>query len=122
MSSQNKKQKVTTNSGKAVDRIKSITSIKLKDYEILFEVQEIKSNIILLQDDESNMGNVFLRAIAKGKAVSSIDINDVVIFIDRNRTVPFEYKGKYYMISDENSAKMVVSPDNFDFTNDSEVN
>lgn len=122
MSSQNKKQKVTTNSGKAIDRIKSITSIKLKDYEILFEVQEIKSNIILLQDDESNMGNVFLRAIAKGKAVSSIDINDVVIFIDRNRTVSFEYKGKYYMISDENSAKMVVSPDNFDFTNDSEVN
>jgi predicted mannosyl-3-phosphoglycerate phosphatase (HAD superfamily) len=99
---------------KVVNCIKDVTKIKLRDYEVLTRVRKINSPIVLVNDKEGEeQFNQYLEVIKVGKTVSLVEVGDRIIMAERNRMVPFEHNGQTYIIIDENSARLVVSDDNF---------
>jgi len=108
--------------GKVIDKIKDIKKIKLKDYDILCKVKEIKSTVILLTGKgNESVGNNYLEVIAKGKAVNSVDVGDYVLIVDYRAALPFGYRKELYLLVTDNTVKLVVDKDNLDLSNEQVV-
>ena len=78
--------------------------IKVLGKRVLIEelVEDIKSSGGIILGDSKNSAQKIGRVISVGHLVEEIKVNDKVMF-DGHRVAPLDFKGKTYLIMEENN-------------------
>lgn len=98
-----------------MERIIDLSTIKLKEFDLLCLVKEktTKTNLIMPDSVKKTQDQVdYMTVIAKGSKVEDVELTDIVV---KYATVPdgFESEDKTYAVISRNYCSIIVSKDNF---------
>jgi len=97
-----------------MERIKDITKMKILSERAIIRLKE-KNSAILLLDEKRGDGVEYAEIVAFHKSIEDLEVGDIVL--DFGKIEVFEWKKEKYSVVPRHQMRVVVSRDNFTFTN-----
>ena len=98
-----------------MDRVKTIESFILQGEDVLLEVIEKKTSVILMADDKGPEAD-YLVIVNKGDRVN-YNVGDIVLRFNLTRATGYAYQGKHYVLTHQTNITLACKKEDFINTN-----
>ena len=98
-----------------MDRVKAIESFILQGEDVLLEVIEKKTSVILMADDKGPEAD-YLVIVNKGDRVN-YNVGDIVLRFNLTRATGYAYQGKHYVLTHQTNITLACKKEDFINTN-----
>lgn len=98
-----------------MDRVKTIESFILQGEDVLLEIIEKKTSVILMADDKGPEAD-YLVIVNKGDRVN-YNIGDIVLRFNSARATGYDYQGKHYVLTHQTNITLACKKEDFINTN-----
>ena len=98
-----------------MDRVKTIESFILQGEDVLLEIIEKKTSVILMTDDKGPEPD-YLVIANKGNRVN-YNIGDIVLRFNLTRATGYDYQGKHYVLTHQTNITLACKKEDFINTN-----
>ena len=94
-----------------MDRVKAIESFILQGEDVLLEVIEKKTSVILMADDKGPEAD-YLVIVNKGDRVN-YNVGDIVLRFNPTRATAYDYQGKHYVLTHQTNITLARKKEDF---------
>ena len=94
-----------------MDRVKAIESFILQGEDVLLEVIEKKTSVILMADDKGPEAD-YLVIVNKGDRVN-YNVGDIVLRFNPTRATGYDYQGKHYVLTHQTNITLACKKEDF---------
>ena len=94
-----------------MDRVKTIESFILQGEDVLLEVIEKKTSVILMADDKGPEPD-YLVIVNKGERVNC-NVGDIVPRLNPTRATGYAYQGKHYVLTHQTNITLACKKEDF---------
>ena len=94
-----------------MDRVKTIESFILQGEDVLLEVIEKKTSVILMADDKGPEAD-YLVIVNKGDRVN-YNVGDIVLRFNPTRATGYDYRGRHYVLTHQSNITLACKKEDF---------